>query len=170
MERFRIEYSTGGAERIRENLRRGAVENAFEDVCIKTDRSLQYLTRFLREFEYAQGALSSKMDSICCRIDELRKNGQETGEYQAYLARLRDIQSQNEYRLKEIREAIGRLTDFREAMNRALFWSKELSASAVRQICALMDCMDRYMSADAEEPDLLHRQVTPIRKLTEGGV
>jgi hypothetical protein len=169
MEGLRIEYSVYGAERIRENVRNGAIENAFEDIRTETDRTINYLTRFLREFEFAQRELSIQTENICCRIDELRKNGQESSEYQAYMARLNHIKSGNEYRISEIRDALERLTSFREGIERAIFWSKELSQTTNKRLCELIDSMENYMNAEAVTPDVFHRQVYPIRKLTDGG-
>ena len=169
MGKLRIEYSAEHALRVKENIRRGAIETAFEDIRRNTDRLIEYLSRFLQEFEYAQRELSCLLESCRIQTEELRKQGSDTRGSEYREARLFDLKRAGGYCIGEIRDALERLRSFEEGAERAVFWSKELSRSALDRLCGLMESMDDYMNAEASEPDIYHRQVPRIGKLTDKG-
>ena len=166
---YKIDYNDYKADVYLHSLSRGAIEQGFDGICRDAERVLSYLRRFERDFEALQRALQDSVQGEHYRADTARKNQEDPSPYEMRTAELSERRSQNEYTLKDLRDAIRTVEDYIDAVKRAQFWGDQLANNARTKACNLKSFMEDYDAVRVGRPDVFHKQISPIRKLTDGG-
>lgn len=170
MSRLVIDYDSYGAERLYSNLRSGAIAGAFDSLVASVNRIIEYLSRFITDFEYANSRLRDKINALHYKADQTMKEGEDPKELQATAYALSDVLNKNEFYLSNARGELRKAEELKEGLERAAYWSKELEGRAMSCVATLSAAMEDYISADSPEVDIFHSEVSRLRKLTDGSV
>lgn len=169
MSQFIIDYQQPEGDSYLYALEHRAIEESFDEVVTEAERVLDYLRRFERDFESMQRMLSDGVQNESYRAEEARKNQQDPSPYEMQAAAMNQRRIQNEYCLQDLRGAIRTLEDYAEAARRACYWGEELSRVARLRAKDLLVTMENYDAVTVGQPDLSHKAIKPIHKLTDGG-
>ena len=170
MSGFVIDYDSYGAERLRSNLRSGAIADTFDSLIASVNRIIEYLNRFITDFEYADRRLLDKIHGLHSKADAAMKAGDDPKDLKATAYTLADMSKKNEFYLNNARGELRKAVDLKEGLERAAYWSKELESRAAGCVATLSASMDEYISAASPDVDVFHSEISRIRKLTDGSI